>query len=365
MGEFKRQLMTTLPTRSKRASDGRTTMLIGGTAAVLFLLVAITFSAVIVPKSGISTPLILFLTFPLGMVALGVQMFIQGRRSYIQQREDHLKSYLAMFGRGARRASGIEKPLWLRDYAWNQGGIEDCSREEAGHGLQLFFMLQCILLIFHAGMIHAVFIRREYYVLIMAPVFLALDLWSLLFLAKALRVWFSRSRHGTSRIEFVNPPYDPGGVLMVHFYPPKSIFGLRREGELAVTLRYTEEKDVKDIKGRTHLWRESVYTDALRLPIREIRSNRRGEAYFELEFEIPKEGIQTRLLYYPARYWELEITGEIPGLNFFGRYLVPVYFRDPKLAEAAESDGEEDEWIEDSEEDQREEDESESSKRGK
>lgn len=345
MGEFNRRPMMTLPTRSKRHSDGKSTMLLGGVIAGLFLICAVILGAWAIPSAGFSWELIVFMSFMIGMMTIGAQIFLQGRRNYLQSRFSHAEDRLAFLYRQAAGRQDMSKPFWLLDHAWKEEGIEDNSNDEIAFGFQNFITIQCVMLVFHAGILQAVTSGQLYshvfFFVLMFVLFLIVDCMSLAYLARAIRAGLSRWRHGSSFIQFVNPPFEPGGSLTVHFYPPRTVLGPRREGTLGATLRYTEETESRGRKDRAWLSRESVYSDVARIPFSEIQSNPRGEQYFEIKFDIPRAGKQSRLTYRPARYWELEITGDIPGIDFIGRYLVPVYYVDPVLARAADEDEDE------------------------
>jgi hypothetical protein len=44
-----------------------------------------------------------------------------------------------------------------------------------------------------------------------------------------------------------------------------------------------------------------------------------------VRFPIPPDAPTTELGARPPRYWELELSAEVPGVDFGARFLVPVY----------------------------------------
>jgi hypothetical protein len=66
-----------------------------------------------------------------------------------------------------------------------------------------------------------------------------------------------------------------------------------------------------------------VYADARTVDdARGLWEGRRGLA---LSFPFPADAAPTRLSERPPRYWELEIGAEVPGIDYQGRFLLPVY----------------------------------------
>ena len=47
----------------------------------------------------------------------------------------------------------------------------------------------------------------------------------------------------------------------------------------------------------------------------------------ELRFDLPSHVPGCALSERPPRYWELEVTGQAPGIDYGGSFLVPVYVR--------------------------------------
>ena len=47
-----------------------------------------------------------------------------------------------------------------------------------------------------------------------------------------------------------------------------------------------------------------------------------------VSFDLPSGDYGTRLAEAPARYWELAVVADTPGLDFTAKFLVPVYSPD-------------------------------------
>ena len=59
-----------------------------------------------------------------------------------------------------------------------------------------------------------------------------------------------------------------------------------------------------------------------------VKNDLQKRKNLQLEWDLPAdENYRTQLSLRPARFWELEIKGERPGIDVHSRFLLPVYSR--------------------------------------
>ncbi|MBI2919558.1 MAG: hypothetical protein HYY18_00570 [Planctomycetes bacterium] len=141
------------------------------------------------------------------------------------------------------------------------------------------------------------------------------------FLAYGLYLGARRVRFGQSSLAFASFPFFLGGPLDVVFRTSASA---REFHMLEVTLRCIEERR-EDTFGRNEFVRREIWMAGQTVP--------RPSDPMRLLFELPGDpALATRLSAPEPRYWELDVAGRRPGLDFHATFLVPVY---APLSEAA------------------------------
>ena len=150
-----------------------------------------------------------------------------------------------------------------------------------------------------------------------------MDLIVLLVLGLAVRRLLMRWRYGSPRIVFDRVPVRPGETLKARVVTR----GLGRVDRLVVTLRYVVEVYVKsktsDGKTKEEVVCKEHYHE--RWETDDVGAHLSGDGVLPVEFEIPGSAEPCVLRERPARFWDLEVRGEVRGVDFVHRFTVPVY----------------------------------------
>jgi len=131
-------------------------------------------------------------------------------------------------------------------------------------------------------------------------------------------------KYGTSRLLFFAFPFQLGGELKLGLegLPDRALIE-----ELTLSLRYIEER--YETRGTGNDRRQQVvcyqkYLDQRTLAGRDIPPG----PVLEMEWVLPDNpDYVSRLSERPARFWELEVKGKTPGVDYQERFLLPVYGR--------------------------------------
>ncbi len=127
-----------------------------------------------------------------------------------------------------------------------------------------------------------------------------------------------RARFGPVFLRFERFPLALGASARVWLRVPRPPAGCR----LAATLRCIEERYVSD-GDSTSTRSEQVWADTL--PIEPAWGQVGGSWNLPIGLRLPVGPYETRLADRPPRYWELEVRGEAPGVDFGATFLMPVY----------------------------------------
>jgi hypothetical protein len=95
---------------------------------------------------------------------------------------------------------------------------------------------------------------------------------------------------------------------------------------MTVTLRAVEEAYETRGSGKNRSQQVVFYeTYVDSQAIDDVRRRWEGRRGLALEFDLPNEAAGTCLSERPPRYWELEITADVPGVDYKAVFLLPVY----------------------------------------
>jgi hypothetical protein len=131
-------------------------------------------------------------------------------------------------------------------------------------------------------------------------------------------LWLLRGiKHGKSSVQFFRFPFFVGEKFQAHLVSRKSIGHF---DQLRITLRYVELQH-DTWKNREVILPYQTYSATRILNKVQFRGR------LAIEFDIPSDISPTSLSGSEPKYWELEVTGRRPGLDFYGLYLIPVYAR--------------------------------------
>src|SRR3989338_4326496 len=207
---------------------------------------------------------------------------------------------------------------WRADYPWDPQGIKADSWQKVKAGLyaNLGFM------VFIAPFNWMFFVKHPYGIFQLFIGFfdvIIVTAWAYwIYLVLALL------KYGVSSLEFQHCPFFLGEDLKVILRTNKPVAGLK---EMTVTLRHIEEKYETRGSGKN---RKSVvvsyqlYADTLTLS--NLTAFEQQAAQWPLAFSLPQVSqYNSCLSCRPAKYWELEIKAQTPGIDYFSSFLLPVY----------------------------------------
>lgn len=210
---------------------------------------------------------------------------------------------------GLRRARPGEP--WLVDYPWSARSATDGNAGIAASGFLAFLFLQVFLIPFNWWAFFSS--HGNFFVIGVVGVF---DVVSFFMLGHAGYHALRVLKYGTSTLTFHRFPFFLGETVEASFRTSADVRQLKR---LVFTLRCLREQvDAQAVgTGVTmaifEIWREERVVEP---PSREI----------PVSFRLPAEAhFSTTLAIATPRYWELEVEGEAPGVDFGARFLLPVY----------------------------------------
>lgn len=207
---------------------------------------------------------------------------------------------------------------WLADHAWDPAGARDETGRRAAAALALAAILALFLVPFNwiafsprsgihwSGRILSVAVTG------------AFDVLTVIVAGYALYLGWRRARFGPVFLRFERFPLALGTSARVWLRVPRPPVGCR----VAATLRCIEERYVADGDSSSTL-SEQVWADAV--PIEPAWGQVGGSWNLPIGLRLPVGPYETRLAERPPRYWELDVRGEAPGVDFGATFLVPVY----------------------------------------
>lgn len=241
----------------------------------------------------------------LGVLLLGIaDLIAAGRRKGLQARH-------------------ADEP-WKWDYGWRQDAAEDVSLKQVLRGVCAVGMAVAILV-----PIHLVAAGKAPW-----PVFVGLGFFDLLILMSFGTVLYRLAvqlKFGKARLRPATFPLRLGERAVLRWQPGQAEAALE---SLTVKLqcvqeRYRSHREASSsAEGSTtvvNLDGYEMHGESVELPTpSEVRGRVAGGATFE--FDLPANAaLSTRLSDYPMRYWQIEMTGKGPGLDYQKRYILPVY----------------------------------------
>lgn len=128
-----------------------------------------------------------------------------------------------------------------------------------------------------------------------------------------------RLKYGATRVRFASFPFLVGHPLRVTLELPRA---LRDFPELRATLRLAEQKWEKRRSGNKTSHELITYE---RWAEEQVIPRDRIDGAVTLEFMLPPGAPATDLASPEARYWELQLDAETPGIDYHGLFLMPVY----------------------------------------
>ena len=207
---------------------------------------------------------------------------------------------------------------WLWDYEWQALGISDNKLKKVMHGLIMLIVVGAFLAPFHWW----AFVSDEGSIMVKAMVVffdLVFGLGGGYYFLNNLALFL---KYGNTRLRFSSFPFLLGDTLSVLLVDlPAEI------NQLQLDLRFIEEQYETRGSGRNKESRVvcyQLYHEERILKGREVASSGK----LSLEWGLPNEPEMTSTLSQrPARFWELEVKADTPGVDYHSRFLLPVYAR--------------------------------------
>lgn len=132
-----------------------------------------------------------------------------------------------------------------------------------------------------------------------------------------------QARYGRARLAFQSFPFFLGQTLTARLATSRAI---GRFEKLTFTLRCIEERAEtrRDADGTsTRTVCDQLWADEIALGAGAVREGNE----ITVRFDLPEGDYGTRLADAPARYWEMAVVADTPGVDFSATFLVPVYAR--------------------------------------
>lgn len=200
---------------------------------------------------------------------------------------------------------------WAWDYDWDSRGIDALGARAPARWIKFCGAAALLLAPFHLAAFDA-----EHNALVL-PLWVAVcDLGLLIAAAYAARLAVQRRKFGSPRLSFGHFPFRAGEVLEVYL---EGVRGLEHLDRLDCSLRFIEERyEATGHNGAYEVNSYQLYCDE-----RSLETRMSGPVH--LRFQLPRNGLATRLSDRPPRYWELALQGEAKGLDFAASFLLPIY----------------------------------------
>lgn len=273
-----------------------------------------------------------------GLPFLGVGLFVMALGTLIplEQADAPPRGFLVLFGlvfaipgallmlagagtalRGWRShrllAEHPDEP-WLADHPWDRQLAKDRAQGLLGpFGAALFMTL--FMSIFNSF----IFFGPDdvpVFAMVIVGIF---DLLLLLVWGNAFYVLGRRLKYGEGQLRLGSFPFFAGQPLRVTAELPRA---LRDFPQLKATLRYVEQ--VWETTGSGKNRSRSLVAYERWAEEKVLPADWVGREV-ELEFQVPAGAPPTDLSASPARYWELQLDAETPGIDYHALFLVPVY----------------------------------------
>lgn len=289
--------------RSGTTVHGWTAVAVGALAATPTIFIALLLAGIVGDLETANAPIWVIGLCGLAFGAAGAAFIVHGVRGLLRRR-----------AAAAQRRTFPMQP-WHWDHDWDVRGTIDRGWEEARRAFVFAVMASLILAPGNWAMVALpVMPAWAKGVVVLFDLMIVYALWRGAYMA--LRT----IKYGRPRLRAQRFPLHPG---------MSAELVLERSGPLGaiqafdVTLRCVQERYEKRGSGKNRSQVIVCY---------EVWAERRavqcGAAVpLELQFVIPSDLPGCAVGERPARYWELEISGEAPGIDYGGTFLVPIYAR--------------------------------------
>lgn len=273
-------------------------------AGVVMSLVA----AGIFPVSGKPPPVLIMGSMGAVFGLAGLLVMVQGARGVFRK----------------RRIDGLKRmrpaQAWFWDHAWEGRKVVDGKLGSviAGWAGTAFFCL------FLTPFNYVVFFHVKDEVPFFAKGVIGLfDLIGVIVIGTAIYKTLQYLKYGSSVLHFDRFPFHPGEQMAARLEAPAQLGSFNA---LELTLRHIEERIEVHGSGKNRSQRSvryQVYADTTVYQKGALAGG--GGRELRVTFDLPAQPYLTRLSENPPRYWELEVKGDAPGVDYHALFLIPVY----------------------------------------
>lgn len=225
----------------------------------------------------------------------------------------------------ARRALHPDEP-WRADHSWDPAGATHSPGSSLPGQLAVAVFMAALLAPFNYFSFYAPPPDIPTWARVLVGFF---DLILILVVVGIVSTLVQQAKYGRARLAYQSFPFFLGDKLTAHLGSSRPIGQFKK---MTFTLRCIEERtETTRSAGKTtirtvcdHLWSDEVTLEG--------GAVREGNEV-PVSFDLPSGDYGTRLAEPPARYWELAVVADTPGLDFSARFLVPVYGRGREMRE--------------------------------
>jgi len=204
------------------------------------------------------------------------------------------------------------------EHSWSPDGVGDDTGRTILKTLSSFVLLGGFLVPFHGILYYFIFIKKEDGKWI-AYIFLGIfDFILLAMILSVIYLLIRRLRFGKTRVRFSDFPYYLGQTMKVDLEGGRKLKNLPR---INVTLRCIEEVLERRGSGKNSTAQIICY----QLYENKLECHTDVEGRASISFELPENIPGTQLTKNPPTYWELVVDADLPGIDYEGVFLVPVY----------------------------------------
>lgn len=208
--------------------------------------------------------------------------------------------------------------IWYADYHWDPRGVKGDSLSKV---ISMFFSGLGITLV---TLLFTWLAFVEIKLLFFKIVIGIFDFFLLLLWGNWIYLVGRFLKYGISSLEFHQFPYFLGEKVDVTLKATKKIKGLK---EMTAILRCIEERYETRGSGenaKSVVVSYQIYAD--RLALNDVKQYEFMTLSLPISFNLPEgQEYETALRNRPAKYWELEIKAQTPGIDYKTSFLLPVY----------------------------------------
>ena len=204
---------------------------------------------------------------------------------------------------------------WMWDYAWEPLGISENKKKGVinalvAMGVYIAFLSPFNWLVFYSEEVLPVWVKGVVIVFDLIILFVVYDF---------VRKLSQYLKYGDSRLRFKNFPFVLGGKMVVSLAGAPPQFEVMR-----MNLRFIEEAYEESGSGRNRSQDVVCYQRYGEEKV--LRSHDAGGSKIVMAWQLPEDSeFTTQLSVRPAKFWELEIKAETPGVDYESRFLLPIY----------------------------------------